>query len=113
MELFDINVEEPQLQLITDTNDADQEMTNQEIKANYMADPKDWKTRMNVFLNNKRYVYGKVMNMCTTEYMIDKLEQEADFDNKLFNNPKELLKRKPLMKDAGTCMYFTGPISSL
>ena len=52
------------------------------------------------------------MNMCTG-YMIDKLELEADFDNKLFNNPKELLKRKPLMKDAGTCMYFTGPISSL
>ena len=32
------------------------------------------------------------MAMCT-EYMINKLEQEADFDNKLFDDAIELLKR--------------------
>src|SRR5210317_1130087 len=92
MELFDIDGEEPTLQLLTDPNIPDRDARNQEIRADYTVDRKEWRARKIAFENNKRYVYGKVMAMCT-EYMIDKLEREADFDNKLFDDPIELLKR--------------------
>src|SRR6056300_1475608 len=92
MELFDIDGEEPTLQLLTDPNIPDRDTRNQEIRADYTVDRKEWRARKIAFENNKRYVYGKVMAMCP-KYMIDKLEREADFDNKLFDDPIELLKR--------------------
>ena len=92
MELFDIDGEEPTLQLVNDPNAPDRDARNQEICADYTVNRKEWRARKIAFENNKRYVYGKVMAMCT-EYMIDKLERQTDIDNKLFDDPIELLKR--------------------
>ncbi|CAJ1951589.1 unnamed protein product [Cylindrotheca closterium] len=80
------------LVLVTDDNNPDKEIKHEERRTNYLADQKDWKTRKKVFDNNKRNIYGMILKMCT-DHMVDKLEQEADFDNKLFNDPVELLMR--------------------
>ncbi|CAJ1929555.1 unnamed protein product [Cylindrotheca closterium] len=92
LSLFDIESVKPTLVLVTNDSDPDKEIKNEERRTNYLADRKDWKARKNAFDNNKRNVYGMIMKMCT-DHMVDKLEREADFDNKLFNDPVELLMR--------------------
>ncbi|CAJ1941939.1 unnamed protein product, partial [Cylindrotheca closterium] len=82
----------PTLVLVTNDSNPDKEIKNEERRTNYLADRKDWKARKNVFDNNKCNVYGMIMKMCT-DHMVDKLEREADFDNKLFNDPVEVLMR--------------------
>ncbi|CAJ1945715.1 unnamed protein product [Cylindrotheca closterium] len=92
LSLFDIESVKPTLVLVTNDSDPDKEIKNEERRTNYLADRKDWKARKNAFDNNKRNVYGMIMKMCT-DHMVDKLEREADFENKLFNDPVELLMR--------------------
>ena len=92
MKLFDIKAKEPKLVLITDASDPDKDTKNEQLKANFLADRKDWKTRENAFENNKRYVYGKIMSACTKQ-MVDKLEREPDYETVLFNDPIQLLKK--------------------
>ncbi|CAJ1967477.1 unnamed protein product [Cylindrotheca closterium] len=97
LESVDIESVKPTLILVTNYSDPDKEIKNEERRTNYMADQKDWKARKNAFDNNKRNVYGMIMKMCTN-HVVDKLEREADFENKLFNDPVELLMRiKKLM----------------
>ncbi|CAJ1962151.1 unnamed protein product [Cylindrotheca closterium] len=74
LKLFDIESVKPTLVLITDENDADKEIKNEERRTNYLADQKDWKARKNAFDNNKHNVYGMIMKMCT-DHMVDKLER--------------------------------------
>ena len=61
MKMFDIKAKEPRLVLITDKNDADRDVKNEERRTNYLADRKEYKARENAFENNKRYVYGKII----------------------------------------------------
>ena len=91
MQLLDLKTKEPTLAYRSGTDEAILR-ANEEARARYAADRKDWKARSVAFDNNKRYLYGKIMGMCT-EYMMDKLEREADYDSTLFNDPIELLKR--------------------
>ena len=92
MELFDIGAEEPSLELLAEGDNADFERINEERRLTYSSDRKDYRARKLAFENNKRYVYGIIMKMCT-EFMTDKLEREHDFETTLFNNPVELLLR--------------------
>ncbi|CAJ1956184.1 unnamed protein product [Cylindrotheca closterium] len=92
LKLFDIESVKPTLVLVTDDNNPDKEIKNEERRTHYLTDQKNWKARKKVFDNNKRNVYGMIMKMCI-DHMVDKLEREADFENKLFNDPVELLMR--------------------
>src|SRR6056300_1999418 len=53
MELFDIDGEEPTLQLVTDPNVPDRDVRNQEMRADYTVDRKEWRARKIAFENNK------------------------------------------------------------
>ena len=92
MKLLNMKSKEPKLELITDKNDGERDIKNEERRTRYQADRKEYRARENAFENNKRYVYRKIIGICTDK-MVDKIEREADFDSVLFNGPIELLKR--------------------
>ena len=92
MVLFDVESLRPTLEMADDEDPVVREEENSRLRTEYSINSKRWSSRETAFRDNKRTMYGIIMNTCTEE-MKEKLQREADFDTTLYGDFIELLKR--------------------
>ena len=92
MTMLDLDAVRPQLQVSQAGTRAQQDIENLQYKEDWKYDMKKWDQRVDALANNKRKAHAKILKFCTTT-MEQKLEREPDFEDALYQDPIELLKR--------------------
>ena len=113
-EYIDLQAMKPKRQLSEETN-ANTRRTEQEgFDMEYKSDYEEWKKRMRIFESNKSKAYALIYERCNTT-MQHRVEEHPEFENKIRNDPIELLKAiKVLMHDPVRARYpFASLVESL
>ena len=92
MTMLNLDAVRPQIQVSQAATRAQQDIENEQFKEDYKYDMKKWDQRVDALANNKRKAHAKILKFCTAT-MEQKLEREPDFEDDLYRDPIELLKR--------------------